>query len=76
MAKSTLPKIAVLVLVAVLSYALGNYRAMQYHQQVLQAQWDGEIKRFEYAYSMVDACGSEQCLEAWSELLGHDAEVK
>ena len=65
MAKSTLAKLAVFVLVAAaLGYAFGNYRAMQYHQQVLQAQWDGEIRRFEYAYSMVDHCSSDQCLEA------------
>jgi adenine-specific DNA methylase len=37
--------------------------------KVLQAQWQGETKRMEYAYSMIDVCSSDQCLEAWSELI-------
>ena len=76
MAKSNLTKLAVLILVSVLGYALGSYRAMQYHNRVLQAQWDAEIARFEYAYDQVDSCSSDQCLEVWSELLGRDVEAK
>lgn len=69
-------KITALIIMAALGYFAGSYRAMQYHYQVLQAQWDGEIRRFEYAYSITDECATDMCLEGWSELLGRDVEAK
>lgn len=70
-------KTALLLILALLvGYAVGNLVAARDHARTLQAQWDAEIRRFEYAYEQVDSCSSDTCVEAWSELLGRDVEAK
>lgn len=65
----------VLVLIGCLMLFTGGYLAGQEHcrlnaSKILQAQWQGETKRLRYAYEMTDHCSSDQCLKAWSELIG------
>lgn len=70
-------KAAITIILALLvGFAIGQGLAQRSHAQILQAQWDAEIRRFEYAYEQVDSCASDTCVEAWSELLGHDVEAK
>lgn len=64
--------IVLLILVVYFAYVQGQKNMETYHYEVMKNQWQGEIKRFQYAYEHVDSCASDDCVEVWSELLGND----
>jgi hypothetical protein len=66
----------IFVLSLLLSFHYGQQIQDEYYSKTMKAQWQGEIKRLEYAFEQTDSCSTDSCLEAWSEILGRDVVAK
>lgn len=50
-------------------YDAGSKDTAQTFEKYAENQRAGETARLQYAWDAIDSCSSDQCLQAWSELI-------